>query len=594
MAIAIFILANFAILQTGCQEWDEFARKARQGTLLKRDKKSATKPAEKIKTPGTKPVVKPAAKSDSDSTATAKKNQQTPTAKPAPSFYSKPAVIATLKDKSINESSGISASRITPGVLWTHNDSGGKPRVFAIDKKGNTLAVVNIKGITATDWEDMFSYSSKGKNYLVLADVGDNKRIRKNAQLVFIQEPKIDPAKRNQTFEVNPVKVIKFSYPDKPRNCEAVAICPQSNRIFLISKTRKGKAKIYYLDMPEKTLGREFILQELCRFPHLPAVTGMDISADSSSAVVCTYRNAFVYRKSPKQSWSDAFSKKPLKLKLPRRKQGESICFSAKSKTLYLTSEQLPAPLIEISARVQSPYFTGKPTRIFTSKKANFNLREHCFIYDKKSKLHLFGITGKTPVAPRDDGTEIFHAVQVLGQKELELLPSPIAFAGDEKVYRWCPKIEQRSGKYYLRYRAGAVYNKKKALRIWNQMRLAVSDDLKEFKPAKTDVELGVYKLIGKKPNAKIDLDFTTRSNYFYKIKAGNIFYIFIADFEGSKVVTNVYWSENENEFLEANKLCVLDVRVRSVFFDPNRKKWFASTISKDEKTILLNELAWE
>ena len=55
----------------------------------------------------------------------------------------------------INEASGIAESRKNPDVLWTHNDSGDSPRVFAFNRHGKHLGVYTIAGINNRDWEDM-------------------------------------------------------------------------------------------------------------------------------------------------------------------------------------------------------------------------------------------------------------------------------------------------------------------------------------------------------------------------------------------------------------------------------------------------------
>jgi hypothetical protein len=38
---------------------------------------------------------------------------------------------------------------------------------------------------------------------------------------------------------------------------------------------------------------------------------------------------------------------------MPLRRQGESICYGPDGRSLYLTSEKLPTPLIEIPARAE-------------------------------------------------------------------------------------------------------------------------------------------------------------------------------------------------------------------------------------------------
>src|SRR5262245_45647812 len=47
------------------------------------------------------------------------------------SNYNPPVHLVNLENRSVNESSGIAASRRNKGILWTHNDSGGGPFVFA-------------------------------------------------------------------------------------------------------------------------------------------------------------------------------------------------------------------------------------------------------------------------------------------------------------------------------------------------------------------------------------------------------------------------------------------------------------------------------
>ena len=76
--------------------------------------------------------------------------------------------------------------------------------------------------------------------------------------------------------------------------------------------------------------------------------TAMDISPDGLRAVVLTYGDAFEYVRGPKETWAAAFARVPRRISVPMRKQGESICYGADGKTLYLTSEKLPTPLIEI------------------------------------------------------------------------------------------------------------------------------------------------------------------------------------------------------------------------------------------------------
>jgi len=55
----------------------------------------------------------------------------------------------------LKESSGLAISRTQQGVLWSHNDSGDGPSLYAIDIAGKLLGVFHVSGAMARDWEDI-------------------------------------------------------------------------------------------------------------------------------------------------------------------------------------------------------------------------------------------------------------------------------------------------------------------------------------------------------------------------------------------------------------------------------------------------------
>ena len=80
----------------------------------------------------------------------------------------------------------------------------------------------------------------------------------------------------------------------------------------------------------------------------IPETTAMDISSDGMHAVVLTYGDAYEFVRKKDETWAQAFSREPRRIKMPPRKQGESICYGTDGKTLYLTSEYESQPLWEI------------------------------------------------------------------------------------------------------------------------------------------------------------------------------------------------------------------------------------------------------
>ena len=97
----------------------------------------------------------------------------------------------TVQNNSINEASGIAASRMNSNVLWTHNDSGDSARVFAMTTAGTNLGTYSITGAGAIDWEDIAvgPGPTLGSQYLYAADIGDNVAIRSRCSVYRVLEP---------------------------------------------------------------------------------------------------------------------------------------------------------------------------------------------------------------------------------------------------------------------------------------------------------------------------------------------------------------------------------------------------------------------
>ena len=68
-------------------------------------------------------------------------------------------------------------------MLWLHDDGGNPARLFAVDTNGDRLATLRVEGVTKTDWEDMAAFRLDGRDYLLIADTGDNGGLRRTLQL---------------------------------------------------------------------------------------------------------------------------------------------------------------------------------------------------------------------------------------------------------------------------------------------------------------------------------------------------------------------------------------------------------------------------
>jgi len=262
--------------------------------------------------------------------------------------YGPGQVVGVLQDERITESSGLACSRVRPGAFWTHNDSGGRARVFAFDGQGRSLGAWLVPGARAVDWEDIASVTIDGRSCLVIADTGDNQKRRKRVILYVVAEPDLKARAKDASAKL--VRTIPFVYEHGPHDCEAVCVDPADKTVYLITKTVDRPCRVYALKWPSehgRPATKPLVARAVAQLP-LTMVTAMDMAPDGRRAIVLTYLAACEYVRREGETWAAAFARPPRLVPVPLRKQGEAICYGADGKTLYLTSEGKFSPLIEV------------------------------------------------------------------------------------------------------------------------------------------------------------------------------------------------------------------------------------------------------
>ena len=261
--------------------------------------------------------------------------------------YGEGRQLATLANQTITESSGIACSRLNPEVFWTHNDSGDSARLYAFNRKGEDLGTCVVSGAGAMDWEDMASFKRGEQSCLVVGDVGDNKVQRREYAVYVIAEPAVDGRGKNGRLTAATLQAVRFKYEDGSHNCESLGVDATDGTVYLVSKTEGNECKVYSLPLPADRRPQLQVAKAIATLK-VPTTCAMDISPDGLRAVVLTYGDAFEYIRAPNETWAQGFAREPRVLKMPSRQQGESVCYGHDGKTLYLTSEKLPTPLLEV------------------------------------------------------------------------------------------------------------------------------------------------------------------------------------------------------------------------------------------------------
>ncbi|HVK03390.1 MAG TPA: hypothetical protein VM490_07940 [Armatimonadaceae bacterium] len=290
-----------------------------------------------------------------------------PDAVPPAGAYQQGKLLVNLEATIVGESSGVAASRLNPGVLWTHNDSGDGAYLYGIDRRGRAAGVYLVRSAAAVDWEDIaWGPGPEGKgNFLYIGDIGDYYKNRTDTCVYRIPEPRLSAnggrvgTKSNPLLTSEPTVRLMYRYPDGFHNAEALLVHPKTGVIYLVTKDESGTSGVYRF--PKETgnhfaqytlekVGTLTFANETHPFPNL--VTGGDIAPDGRRVILRTYFAAYEWRLPDGVRDFDAiWGTTPALVPAPFTQQGEAICYRADGKALLATSEKLPTPLYEIRAK---------------------------------------------------------------------------------------------------------------------------------------------------------------------------------------------------------------------------------------------------
>jgi hypothetical protein len=272
---------------------------------------------------------------------------------PTPQIFGTPVLVGNLANQQISEASGLASSGLYPGALWVINDGGNDPLLYSIGIDGADLGTFRVEGASNYDWEALASFRLQDTAYLLIADVGDNWEQRETCTLYVVKEPTITATGLDDRPVVGIAWQIRFTYEDGPNDCEAVAVDTAAQRVLLLTK-RSLPPVLYELPLQPADPDITALARRLTTIPLFDWPTAIDIAPDGLSAVVLTYNNAFLFARSQKEDWSAAFNKKPRPLNFNRLNQQEAICFGFYEKSVYVTSEQLPTPLVRIDLEAET------------------------------------------------------------------------------------------------------------------------------------------------------------------------------------------------------------------------------------------------
>lgn len=229
-----------------------------------------------------------------------------------------------------SELSGLVASRTRPGLLWTHNDSGGSARLYGVGEDGRARGELTVPGAENVDWEDI---AARGDT-LYVGDIGDNDAQRPNVTVYRVRESGA-PAGR-----------LDLRYADGSHDAETLLVDPVDGSVAVVTKSFAGGGRLYTAQGGTLRPG-----------PQVPvgpgsAITAGDVSADGRTIAIRTYDRALVWSRRRGEPLTKALARQPCVAgaSLDREGQGEALALARDGRSFLTVAEGRRPPLRRYAA----------------------------------------------------------------------------------------------------------------------------------------------------------------------------------------------------------------------------------------------------
>lgn len=265
------------------------------------------------------------------------------------------------------ESSAAVISPAQPDLVFTINDSGNDPVLFAMDTLGNLRGRWNVEGASNRDWEaasrgpciSQSTASNTSAYCLYIGDVGDNGAARKAVTLYQVAEPLLPAA---MTAGSVAATRLTFRYPDRPHDVEAMYVGPDRT-IFLITKRPLKNAfgalrqSLVFTIPPSAWAEPDTVVATLSdSLPIVPGtsewrnITDASLSTDSRLLAVRTYGQIYVFATDTATGRVQrAVAPAVCNINGVESKRGEGVTWTGNNTQLLLTNEGRNAPMHRIT-----------------------------------------------------------------------------------------------------------------------------------------------------------------------------------------------------------------------------------------------------
>ncbi|XP_045191172.1 uncharacterized protein LOC123547991 [Mercenaria mercenaria] len=247
--------------------------------------------------------------------------------------------VGTVSNSDLDEASGLCASRQHPGIFYTHNDKGGRNRIYAVN--GTTAqvdAVLVIDGANSKDWEDVACgkcFGHLNDNCLYIGNIGDAGGHGSATTIYRVQEPAV----LNSLMHVTVDATLHYSWGEV--DAETLMLTPDAE-MYIVSKVDGGKGLIAHIPSSGWGSSQPVQLHSNQRLDvtstHNDPVGG-DISPDGQEVLIKVRDHVLHYNMNGSKDYLAVLSGSPVQLPYIHEKRGESVAFSIDGQSYYTLGE---------------------------------------------------------------------------------------------------------------------------------------------------------------------------------------------------------------------------------------------------------------
>lgn len=250
-------------------------------------------------------------------------------------YFKTQVPLGELTDPGLKEVSGIVAAH-EEGTFWVHNDSGDGANIYLIDRQAKLIKSFSLEGIDVIDCEDIDRVKIADKNYLVLADIGNNLGKRTWACLYVFPEPSVSDS---SLISKKNIKTIFVKFPGQKRlDAESIMVDPTDNTLYVVSK-REFQSTVYSAPVFRNRKQQYFTLSKVAELPFTFA-TAAAIDPTGKELLIKNITTIFYWKRKPGESWGETLQSKPIEVPYSVEPQGEAIAFDKDGTGFYTISER--------------------------------------------------------------------------------------------------------------------------------------------------------------------------------------------------------------------------------------------------------------